>query len=66
MAVLVAVGGNLLDEQLDKLTALLEGFYRVALYFREVVSKCAQPCLRLLGSKAVLLAGCDIGLDGGD
>jgi hypothetical protein len=66
MAVLVAVGGDSLDEQLDKVAAPLEGFYRVALYFREVVSECAQPCLRLLGSKAVVLAGCDVGLDGGD
>ena len=34
--VLVTVGGDSLDEQPDKLSPLLEGFYGVALYFREV------------------------------
>jgi hypothetical protein len=39
MAVLVAVGGNLLDEQLDKLAALGEGFGRAALDLGQVISE---------------------------
>jgi hypothetical protein len=53
-SVLVAVGGNLLDEQLDKLAASGEGFYRVILYFREVVSEPAEPGLGLLSGESLL------------
>ncbi len=65
-SILVAVGGDLLDEQLDKLAALLEGFGRVALDFCEIVCELAEPSLRLRGGEPALLAGCHIGLDGGD
>ena len=63
--VLVAVCGDLLNEQLHELAALPEGFRTCVLYFRKVVCEPPKPCLGLLGSKAILFARCDIGLDGG-
>ena len=54
--VLVAVCGDLLNEQLHELAALPEGFRTCVLYFRKVVCEPAKQCLGLLGSKAILFA----------